>query len=157
LVRACAGEFAKVVLITNGYALARRSEAERAAALARLGAAGLTVLALSRHHHDPAANRRIMQLDTETEKVVHSWHAERAALGRLTLRLVCVLQRGGIEDATTLDAYLAWAAALGVPEVCFKELYVSTSQESVYHSEQGNAWSRENQVPLRLVLERAQA
>ncbi|MGZ4779398.1 MAG: radical SAM protein [Thermoanaerobaculia bacterium] len=155
LIRACARAFAKVVLITNGYSLARRSESERVHALQRLAEAGLTVLALSRHHHDPAENARIMNLDSESEKVVRSWHAHRAALRSLTLRLVCVLQRGGIDDASTLDAYLSWAASMGVAEVCFKELYVSTSHESVYHSEQGNVWSRENQVPLRLVLDRA--
>jgi molybdenum cofactor biosynthesis enzyme MoaA len=155
LIRACARDFAKVVLITNGYSLARRGEAERAQALQRLAGAGLTVLALSRHHHDPAENARIMKLDSQSDNLVRSWHAHRAALGPLSVRLVCVLQRGGIQDASTLDAYLSWAAAMGVAEVCFKELYVSTSRESVYHSELGNVWSRDNQVPLRLVLERA--
>jgi hypothetical protein len=96
-----------------------------------------------------------MRLDSESEKVVRSWYAHRTKLAPLTLRLICVLQRGGIEDARTLDSYLSWAASMGVAEVCFKELYVSTSHESVYHSEQGNLWSRENQVPLRLVLDRA--
>jgi molybdenum cofactor biosynthesis enzyme MoaA len=155
LIRACARDLTKVVLITNGYSLDRRSETELAHALGTLGDAGLTVLSLSRHHHDRAENARIMRLDTESEKVVRTWHAQRTALAPLTLRLVCVLQRGGIEDARTLDSYLSWAAAMGVAEVCFKELYVSTSHESVYHSEQGNLWSRENQVPLRLVLDRA--
>jgi MoaA/NifB/PqqE/SkfB family radical SAM enzyme len=155
LIRACGRDFTKVVLITNGYSLARRSEDERAQALGRLAEAGLTVLAVSRHHHDAVENARIMQLDTESDKVVRSWRTDRAALAPLMLRLVCVLQRGGIEDSSTLDAYLSWAASLGVAEVCFKELYVSTSHESVYHSEQGNLWSRENQVPLRLVLDRA--
>jgi hypothetical protein len=155
LIRACAREYAKVVLITNGHALAQRSEAERVHALGRLGSAGLSVLSLSRHHHDPGENERIMHLETGSERIVHSWRSHRPALGALTIRLVCVLQRGGIEDAKTLDSYLSWAASIGVAEVCFKELYVSTSRESVYHSDGANLWSRENQVPLHLVLDRA--
>jgi hypothetical protein len=69
------------------------------------------------------------------------------------LRWVCVLQRGGVDSAPELAAYLDWATGLGVTEVCFKELYVSTSLESVYHSHASNAWSRAHQVPLRLLLD----
>ena len=52
----------------------------------------------------------------------------------------------------SLEAYVGWAAALGVPEICFKELYVSTSVESVYHRFAANEWSHAHQVPLSLVL-----
>jgi organic radical activating enzyme len=155
LVSACAAEYPKVVLITNGHALARRDDRERVDVLDRLAKAGLTVLALSRHHHHRADNARIMQLDTNTETLVRSWLTQRERLHPLLLRLVCVLQRGGIETATEVDAYLSWAASMGVREVCFKELYVSTSQESIYHSDGANAWSREHQVPLRLIIDRA--
>jgi hypothetical protein len=64
-----------------------------------------------------------------------------------------VLQRGGIEDAAGVRDYVAWAASLGVPEICFKELYVSTSRESVYHSKGANEWASQHQVPLSLVTE----
>ena len=43
------------------------------------------------------------------------------------------------------------AAESGVEEVCFKELYVSTSSESEYHDHKANRWSYANQVPLSLV------
>ena len=46
---------------------------------------------------------------------------------------------------------LRWAASWGVGEVTFKELYVSTSRESVYHSREANAFARARQVPLSLV------
>jgi hypothetical protein len=49
--------------------------------------------------------------------------------------------------------YVAWAASLGVPEICFKELYVSTSRESVYHSASANEWAAQHQVPLSLVTD----
>jgi hypothetical protein len=35
--------------------------------------------------------------------------------------------------------------------VCFKELYVSTSLESVYHLRSANEWSARNQVSLDVV------
>jgi hypothetical protein len=44
----------------------------------------------------------------------------------------------------------------GVEEICFKELYVSTSVESEYYDRASNDWSADNQVPLRVVLELAQ-
>ncbi len=48
--------------------------------------------------------------------------------------------------------YLTWAASLNVNEVCFKELYVSTSTESVFHAFPANIWSRRHRVPLSLVM-----
>jgi hypothetical protein len=39
----------------------------------------------------------------------------------------------------------------GVPELCFKELYVSTTLESAYHDNPENTWSRTHQVSLSLV------
>ena len=83
-----------------------------------------------------------------------------------------MLQKGGVEDAQSLEGYIDWAASTGVPEVratlvdcgaplkapfdvqiCFKELYVSSSHESVYHDLSSNQWSRRHQVPMSLVLD----
>jgi pyruvate-formate lyase-activating enzyme len=149
LVRLCAAHFPrKVVLISNGLFLARRSEQERRELLERLDEAGLTVLALSRHHHGEA-NDAIMRVATHTERVLATFreHPPRT----LRPRLVAVLQRGGLDSEEALEEYLRWAAAQGVREVTFKELYVSTSHESVFHSHESNRLSRERQVPLSLV------
>ena len=158
LVRACAAELPKVVLISNGYVwgagLARQvpdaaaAFDQRTAALRRLREAGLTVLAVSRHGPDSLSNTRIMALDTGSDLIPPA--AEAAGL---TMRWVCVLQRGGVEDATSLRAYVDWAAASGVHELCFKELYVSSSAASRYYSHAANLWARERQVPLRLVVD----
>lgn len=141
LVGTCAEVFPKVVLITNGYFLQRRIEA-----VASLRDAGLSVLSVSRHHHDDARNADLMRLDTRPQVLA-------ASASGVRLRWVCVLQRGGIDSPEDLAAYLDWVSELGVEEVCFKELYVSTSQESVYHERAANEWSRRQQVPLRLVLD----
>jgi molybdenum cofactor biosynthesis enzyme MoaA len=153
LIREAASVFSKVVLISNGYKWGRMDSADREDALRRLDAAGLSVLALSRHHHDPERNAALMGLDTGSERVAGTWEASRGEYSRLRLRWICVLQRGGVEDRGTLERYLDWAAESGVGEVCFKELYVSTSVESEYYDRQANRWSAERQVPLRLVLE----
>jgi hypothetical protein len=152
LVRACAERFPqKVVLISNGVFLARMEDAARSDALHRLEEAGLTVLSLSRHHHTPERNTALMRLDTGTERVLGSF---RAGLFRsLQPRLVAVLQRGGLDSARELAGYLAWSAAQGVSEVTWKELYVSTSEESVYHSRPSNLWSREHQISLSLATD----
>lgn len=152
----------KVVLISNGVHLAREPEAARQAKLLDYRTHGLSVLAISRHHHSAAINASIMGLATRSEDVLASLAAVSRALAHLSeapadrptlrARLVCVLQRGGIESTEDVIAYLRWAVQRGVAEVCFKELYVSTQQESAYHGHSENQWSLENQVSLSRVL-----
>lgn len=153
LVAACREHFDKVVLITNGVRFAGADAGERRAWIDDLVAAGLGVLAISRHHWDEATNAARMNLATHTERVLEV----AAQVPALRTRLICVLQRGGVESIADIDAYVQWAAARGVHEVCFKELYVSTSRESVYHSLAANQYSAEHQVPLARVHEWAHA
>lgn len=155
LIRTAAAAFPKVVLITNGFAWGRLEEEPRAQALRRLDETGLTVLAVSRHAADPRRNAALMHLETRSEAVARTWASLRRDGLRLALRWICVLQRGGVEDRASLERYLDAAVADGVEEVCFKELYVSTSVESEYHDRDANAWSARHQVPLSLVLELA--
>lgn len=143
--------FKKVVLITNGHRLA--NVGELVTGLKSLSDAGLSVLALSRHHYDPSQNQRIMGLDTKTDKLIEAWRNQRELWPRLQVRLVCVLQNSGVDDRANLENYVSWAAGLGVEEICFKELYVSTSAESVYHERGANEWSRAHQIPLSLVTD----
>lgn len=149
LVGACAACFSTVVLITNGYALAKADDP--VASLRALREAGLSVLAVSRHHPDDVANAALMNLDARTVALLAARRAVRDELAGLRPRLVCVLQRGGVETEDDVERYVAWAASQGVDEVCFKELYVSTSLESVYHSRQANEWSASRQVSLAVV------
>jgi pyruvate-formate lyase-activating enzyme len=155
MVEMCARDFTTVVLISNGFKWGRMDEAARAMALRELADTGLTVLSLSRHHHDDAANAALMGLDTGSEKVAATW--SRMHDTGLRMRWVCVLQRGGVEDPESLARYLDWAVDTGVGELCFKELYVSTSIESEYHDHAANVWSAAHQVPLRLIVEFARA
>ena len=179
LIRTGRAHFDKGVLISNGVHLARLDEADRRARLRDCAQAGLRTLAISRHHHDAAINQAIMGLDTRTERVLHSWQALQdeadlqqeyvqpaasdvhlaaknstsPAASGLNLRLICVLQQGGIDSREALADYLSWAAANGVRELCFKELYVSTTLASRYHAAPENSWSHAHQVPLAWLMQ----
>ena len=93
-----------------------------------------------------------MSLGTDVAAIVRTWSAGRSRWSGLSLRLTCVLQRDGVDTPEMLERYVDWATGLGVEEICCKELYVSTSVESVYHRHAANEWSHAHQVPLALVL-----
>ncbi|MEE3622584.1 radical SAM protein [Nitrospirillum sp. BR 11752] len=156
LVARCHRRFGTVVLITNGVRWARMDRHTAAGELTALRQAGLTVLAVSRHHWDEAANATLMGLEAATPALLETIGAHRGALAGLRLRLVCVLQQGGVASVSDIETYVRWAAAAGVDEVCFKELYVSTSVESVYHNHDANRWCEAHQAPLSLVHDWAQ-
>lgn len=108
------------VLYSNGAGLAGPQGAELIAALQ---AFGLTGLELSRHHHDPVCNQAIMRFRPEHAALA----ADITPLLRhlhtaLPLKLVCVLQRGGVDSVDELAGYLDWARSLGVGTVIFREL-----------------------------------
>lgn len=145
LVQACRTRFEKVVLITNGLALAAQGEEQVTHRLTELHAAGLGVLAVSRHHIDEDANTALMKVSTLTPVLLRAQRPKG-----LRLRLVCVLQKGGVDSEAEIDSYVKWAASNGVDEVCFKELYVSTSEESVWHSYGANAWSARLLAPIQI-------
>jgi hypothetical protein len=143
----------KVTLITNGHHLATRNDQELRRTLLDYGEAGLHVLAISRHHHDARRSANLMKLSTDAPRVVTAWKDYRNDRPELRLRLICVLQKGAVDSLPELEAYVDWATAMGVEQICFKELYVSTSVESVYYERSANQWSHAHQIPLSLVLD----
>ena len=147
----------KVVLITNGHHLSKLTEPERVNRLNGYAQAGLHVLAVSRHHHDDDINARLMNLNIDTGSLARTCATNVSGAERVRMRLICVIQTGGIDSPEQISAYLDWASSLGVEEVCFKELYVSTSTESIFHSYAANRWSREHRVPLSMVVDFALA
>lgn len=112
---------------------------------------GLTTIAFSRHHWLAEINTNIMGLNIDVSSILKIFSSS-LQLNLLKPRLICVLQKGGIESAKDIHNYLQWAATHGVEEICFKELYVSTSEESVYFSKASNKWSLSHQVPLKVLL-----
>src|SRR6185503_11718542 len=67
----------KTVLITNGHHLSRQAPDALAAALEDYAGAGLSVLAVSRHHHEDDASERLMRLRTNVAAVANAWRAGR--------------------------------------------------------------------------------
>lgn len=108
------------VLYTNGAGFtAPRGEALRRA----LQRFGLSWLELSRHHHDGAVNQAIMRFRPEVaigDQAVFERTARQLA-NALPLRLVCILQRGGIGQPKDVAAYLSWARQCGADTVVFRE------------------------------------
>lgn len=147
--------FPKVVLITNGYTLGNMDSDERLKKLEEYEAAGLTVLAISRHHSSSTKNTEIMGVNTHSLRIPVSMMEGREAgkLKGLSMRLICVLQKKGVHDRESLVRYLNFAAIMEVKEVCFKELYVAVGKESQYADSKYNKWSAENQVPLSLITD----
>jgi len=142
----------KSVLITNGHHLTKLDEAQRIKFLTDYATAGLSVLAISRHHYNETTNERLMSLMTPAGVIADTWRHLGCQWPKMHLRFICVLQQGGVEDLDSLQHYIDWATSLGVTEICFKELYVSTSVESVYHNNAANVWSYQHQTPLSIVL-----
>lgn len=140
----------KVVLISNAYVYATQKASIILEHLTALKSAGLTDLAISRHHYDDKVNEEIMKLHTPIENILQ---LKKEGLLSLSIRLIAVLQKKGINSKEEIANYLNWAGNFGVEQICFKELYVSTSNESYYHEYTANDFSYENQVSLSLVLE----
>lgn len=109
-----------VVLYSNGSGLARETTGARL--LPRLSE--LTRVELSRHAATQGANDAIMRFRPEVpvSRIEIFEQVARDALDHTHVRLVCVVQRGGVWDLTTLQAYLRWARSLGVRDVVFREL-----------------------------------
>ncbi|WP_437973087.1 radical SAM protein [Sorangium sp. So ce295] len=137
LVRGLSELFPKTLLITNGARL-------DLAQVERLREAGLTTLAVSRHGVTREDDARILGIEVDS-----------GALGGapgLRTRAICVLQRGGVDDAAKVRAYLERSAGEGFQEVCFKELYISSLSENPWAPSAANRYCEANQVPLSLVL-----
>ncbi|MET3496440.1 hypothetical protein [Variovorax boronicumulans] len=109
------------VLYTNGagFADAQYGEALRRA----LQGFALSWLELSRHHHEGAVNQNIMRFRPEVaigDQAVFERTARQLA-DAVALRLVCILQRGGVAGPQDVAAYLRWAQHCGAGTVVFRE------------------------------------
>lgn len=143
--------FKKKILITNGLFLSQKEEQEIEERLKALKTAGLTILSFSYHNVTPEGVKKIMGIDTNIEKVLKVW--QKMDKNEVpTIRLICVLQQGAIDSIEKITEYLEFAAHYDVTQVCFKELYVSSTTESLYSGGKENIYSRDHQVSLSILL-----
>lgn len=153
LISLCKEYYEKVILITNGYSIVNNDSVYDE--LAKLLDAGLSILSVSRHHFDKTINAKLMGLEIDSEVISRTLLQRRELLDELTLRWVCVLQKGGIDSLEAVNQYIRWAFQNKVTQICFKELYVSSSTESIYFDRRANNWSYANQVPLSMIVDYA--
>ncbi len=81
---------------------------------------------VSRHHFDGAINQNIMRFRPECEAIDNvAFSSTLGLLAEVTpVKLVCILQRGGVDSVNGLLGYLYWAKRLGVKKVIFRELSI---------------------------------
>lgn len=147
--------FAKNVIISNGIFLSKLEEDDIIARMKALKTAGLSVLSLSYHHYDPETNVKIMGLDTKAEKIMQAY-AKCNKNDVPQLRIVCVLQKGGIDSPDGFQGFIDKALEYGIDQVCFKELYVASTYESLYSKKKENIYSKDHQVSLTAVVDFAE-
>ncbi|PPV09054.1 hypothetical protein XBLMG947_0466 [Xanthomonas bromi] len=116
------------VLYTNGAGLAREHGAQLIDALVafRLSCVVCRVscVELSRHHPLQERNDAIMRFraDEPIADAATFVHTAQRLAARLPLRLVCIVQRGGVDNADAIARYIACARSCGATQVIFREL-----------------------------------
>lgn len=142
--------FTKIVLISNGMFLSEKEESVIIEKLQAMIHAGLTVLSLSYHHYDPVKNAHIMGKDIKTDFLLNVINQSNIH-EYLTIRLICVLQKEGIDSKEEIEKYLNYSISKKIHQVCFKELYISSTTESLYASQKENQYSQDNQISLSVL------
>lgn len=140
-------QFDEKVLYTNGTGLLKHPQLVPA-----LEQAAFDRIELSRCHPEQAVNQRIMYIN-RNEPVWQNAAYEnlvRSLQGRLFLKNSCILTRPGVHTLAGMEAYLDWAADLGVKEVVFREL---SRLDQTYVSNATAKWVEENRVPIEPLLD----
>jgi hypothetical protein len=108
------------VLYTNGAGLAGKGVEQIGRRLAMFKADWVE---WSRHHFDGPRNQRIMRFREHIG--IQAQDEFETSLGALTrhvpVKLVCIVQHGGIANTDDILAYLRWAHDIGVTSVIFRE------------------------------------
>jgi hypothetical protein len=137
------------VLYSNGAGFSRDQANELVSALENFE---LSWLELSRHHYGEAENQAIMRFRAE-EFIASNTAFENTAKNiakNLPLKMVCIIQRGGIDDAGQLEKYLAWAISCGAISVIFREL---SRFDDYYRSTRSRDYIDSHRVKLETLLQ----
>lgn len=105
---------------------------------------------VSRHHFDESKNNDIMRFRKNQLIQSNKIFIEtiQDIQKDLPIRLVCIIQKNGIENLADIDQYLNWSKSLGVSHVIFRELSDISdnryNQNSTFRRIQFNKTSIEN-------------
>jgi hypothetical protein len=107
------------VMYSNGAGLVEHADR----LLPALAAFGLSAIEWSRHHDAPETNQRIMRFRAGQRVAAQNafQKAVEQANASIPVRLVCVVQQGGIATPDDVMRYIDWAHGLGVASVIFRE------------------------------------
>ncbi|MET0334918.1 MAG: hypothetical protein ABW190_11650 [Rhizobacter sp.] len=107
------------VLYSNGAGLVTHGDA----LIPALVSTGVSWVEWSRHHDQDDRNQKIMRFrdGQSVAQQAEFEHAVRQVAGHLPVKMVCVVQRGGIETAHDVQRYVHWAKQLGASMVIFRE------------------------------------
>lgn len=108
------------VLYTNGNGICVHGHP----LLRRLAGFGLTRAEMSRHHWRGERNQSIMRFKEGMPALDQdAWqHAVLSTRGYLPVRLVCVVQKGGVDSPLAVANYIDWAhSQLGVTDIVLRE------------------------------------
>lgn len=145
--------FKNTLMITNSYNYTiLETKEEILNELRKLKQNGLSRIAISRHHYDLNKNTKIMNLEINSEKILEIYKEGNYLNEIPQIRLICVIQKDGINTKEEVLKYIEWGHNYGVKEFCFKELFVSSTIESEYSSYENNDLAYKNQVPLEIVI-----
>lgn len=137
-------------LYTNGARLLEAGPNGSGTLAAEVAGAGLGCVNLSVHSTDEQSNAAIFQIRNRPATVAVADHLARVGL---PFRLNLTLQRGGVEDAPGLLAYIEWADRLGACDVYVRELFrfaIDSPQSKTNRDPIG--WSAEHRVALQPVF-----
>jgi hypothetical protein len=137
------------VLYSNGAGFARAGGERLIDALVNFG---LSWLELSRHHHDEARNRAIMRFRPEESIDANPTFetVARSLAARLPLRMVCIVQRGGVETSRDVADYLRWAETIGARTVIFREF---SRLDARYRDNATRRYIDSARVPIEALVE----
>jgi hypothetical protein len=139
--------FDEKVLYTNGSGLLKHPQLVPA-----LENAEFDRIELSRCHPEQQTNQRIMYIN-RNEPIWENAHYEdlvRSLQGRLFVKNSCILTQPGVQSLADMEAYLDWAADLGVKEVVFREL---SRLDDTYLPNATAKWVEANRVPIEPLLQ----
>ncbi len=149
--------FSKKILFSNGIFLEKnQTDNQIINNIHQLKQAGLDTLSLSVHHYETSNNTFIMGVDTKFNRLI-SIYKTIPKDKKPNIRLICVLQKNGINNASEIQKFIQFAADNDINEICFKELYVSSGLESLYSTLESNIYSEQNQVSLSVITDYAKS
>ncbi len=145
------GRFEDRVIYSNATGFSRKRALELLKALQKFD---LTRAEISRHSPVEIRNQAIMRfrdgIAVKENAVFES--SVRLAMDYIPVKMVCVIQEGGVADEADLNQYLAWVQNLGVREVVFREL---SKIHDLYKTNSTSKYVERTRVPIERILAHA--